>query len=60
MLHFNRISIVGAGLIGGSVLLAAKKGGCVLPFPAGLTLLRLWSFGQIMVGSMSIPRWRIQ
>jgi prephenate dehydrogenase len=25
MLHFNRISVVGAGLIGGSVLLAAKK-----------------------------------
>jgi prephenate dehydrogenase len=27
MLHFNRISIVGAGLIGGSVLLATKKRG---------------------------------
>ena len=25
MLHFNRISVVGAGLIGGSILLAAKK-----------------------------------
>lgn len=27
MLHFNRISVVGAGLIGGSILLAAKKQG---------------------------------
>lgn len=50
MLHFNRISVVGAGLIGGSILLAAKKRNLSASFSC-------WSHSQTSLGFWSNLGW---